>query len=123
MRKFVTRLHTLLFSAFILVLLAACTPSTVSPTATVPPAGTFVPQQRDLPTLPPPAWVPVAQEIKLANVTNIAYLGRLDAKSTPSTVFAYAFSPDGSRLVGLNNEQLIGWDLVTGKLLFNTARL
>jgi WD40 repeat protein len=37
--------------------------------------------------------------------------------------FIYAFSPDGSRLVGLNNEQLIGWDLVTGKLLFNTSRL
>ena len=54
---------------------------------------------------------------------NIAYLGRLDAAGIASTVFAYAFSPDGSRLVGLNNEQLIGWDLVTGKLLFNTARL
>src|SRR6266496_821068 len=122
MRTFVTGLHAFLLGAFVLVLMTACTPTTPPPTTTVQ-SGEFVPQQRDLPTLPPPVWVPVGQEIKLANVTNIAYLGRLDAQGIPSTVFAYAFSPDGSHLVGLNNEQLIGWDLVTGKLLFNTARL
>ncbi|MBA3874567.1 MAG: WD40 repeat domain-containing protein [Anaerolineae bacterium] len=124
MRKFVTGLQTFLFSVVVLVVLAACTPNTpaVTPTAASAP-GTFVPQQRNIATLPPPAWVAVGQEIKLANVTNIAYLGRLDAQgSASSTVFAYDFSPDGSRLVGLNNEQIIFWDLITGKLLFNTAR-
>ncbi len=123
MRKFVTSFHACLLSALFLVVLAACTPTTPTPTPTASAPGEFVPQQRDLPTLPPPAWVPVGQEIKLANVTGISYLGRLDAQGTASTVFAYAFSPDGSRLVGLNNEQVIGWDLISGKLLFNTARL
>jgi WD40 repeat protein len=123
MRKFVTDFHAFLFRAVVLVMLAACTPTAPPATPTLSPPGTFQPQQRDLPTLPPPAWIPVGQEIKLANVPNISYLGRLDAQGTASTIFAYAFSPDGSRLVGLNNEQLIGWDLVTGKLLFNTARL
>lgn len=122
MRKFVTDLRAFLLCMLVLVV-AACSPTIPPATPTSSAPGTFEPQQRDLPTLPPPAWVPVGQEIKLANVPNIAYLGRLDALGTASTVFAYAFSPDGSRLVGLNNEQVIGWDLITGKLLFNSARL
>jgi WD40 repeat protein len=60
--------------------------------------------------------------ISLDNVENIEYLGRLDATGTPSTVFAYAVSPDSTRLAGLNNEQLLAWDLVSGELLFSTAR-
>jgi len=99
------------------IFLSAC----AQPTP-VPPAGTFAPQLRDQPTLPPPTWTESAEEIALQNVERIAYLGRLDANTTPSTVFAYAFSPDGTRLAGLNNEQLIGWDLVSGRLVFNTAR-
>ena len=122
MRKFVAELHAFLLCAMVLVVVA-CSPTIPPVTPTLSAPGTFEPQQRDLPTLPAPAWVPAGQEIKLANVPNIAYLGRLDALGTASTVFAYAFSPDGSRLVGLNNEQVIGWDLVTGKLLFNSARL
>src|SRR5688500_14683383 len=101
-----------------LLLLAACaqTPATEAP------PGTFAPVLRDQPTLPPPAWVEGAEAITLENAPLISYIGRLDAASTPSTVFAYSFSPDGTRLAGLNNDQLIVWDLITGQLVFNTAR-
>lgn len=107
--------------AFVLILAtAAC--QTAPPQTELPPPGTFEPQQRDIPTLVPPQWVPAGEQIALANVEQIAYIGRLDALSTPSTVFAYAFSTDGTRFVGLNNEQIIGWDLLTGHLIFNTGR-
>jgi WD40 repeat protein len=101
-----------------LLLLAACaqTPPTEAP------PGTFAPVLRDQPTLPAPVWVEGAEAITLENAPLISYIGRLDAASTPSTVFAYSFSPDGTRLAGLNNEQLIVWDLITGQLVFNTAR-
>lgn len=89
----------------------------------LPPPGTFQPSFRDQPTLPPPPWREAAEVISLQNAPRIAYLGRLDARSAPSTVFAYAFSPDGTRLAGLNNEQIIAWNLVTGELVFNTARV
>lgn len=122
MQKLMTRLITIFVSILILVLITACSPSASEPTVT-PPPGTFQPQQRNVPTQTPPPWVAAGENISLSNVPRIAYLGRLDALGTSSTVFAYAFSPDGSQLVGLNNEQLIGWSLVTGKLEFNTARL
>ncbi|MBI1280319.1 MAG: hypothetical protein GC179_19495 [Anaerolineaceae bacterium] len=121
MQKVIIRLCVVVLGSTIFLLLAACAPTTPEATATAP-VGTFVPQQRDLPTLPAPAWVPAGENITLKNVSRIAYIGRLDAQGSASTVFAYAFSPDGSRLVGLNNEQLIGWSLVTGDLLFNTSR-
>src|SRR5262249_1100052 len=99
------------------LLLAACAQA-----PTLPPPGTFAPALRDQPTQPPPAWVEGAEAVTLENAPPITNIGRLDTASTPSTVFAYAFSPDGSRLAGLNNEQLIAWDLITGKIIFNTAR-
>lgn len=100
--------------------LTACQPGNQTPT--LPPPGTFEPQSRDIPTATAPPWTQSGAEIGLANAPQLAYLGRLDAKDLPSTVFAYAFSPDGSRLAGLNNEQLISWSLVTGEIIFNTAR-
>ncbi|MBL8163447.1 MAG: WD40 repeat domain-containing protein, partial [Anaerolineae bacterium] len=102
----------------ILLLLAACQDAATP----LPPPGTFQPPFRDQPTLPPPTWREGAEVISLQNAPRIEYLGRLDARTTPSTVFAYAFSPDGTRLAGMNNEQIIAWDLVTGELIFNTAR-
>ncbi|MEO8611246.1 MAG: hypothetical protein ABI690_25340 [Chloroflexota bacterium] len=103
----------------ILLLLAAC--DQTSPTS-APPVGTFAPVARDQPTLPPPAWKEGVEVITLNNVPTIANIGRLDTASTPSTVFTYALSPDGTRLAGLNNEQLISWDLLTGNIVFNTDR-
>lgn len=102
------------------VWLAACQPANQTPTLSPP--GTFEPQSRDVPTAIPPIWAQSSEQITLANAPRLAYLGRLDAKDLPSTVFAYAFSPDGTRLAGLNNEQLIAWNLVSGALIFNTAR-
>lgn len=105
--------------------LAACSlpAANVPPTPTLSPPGTFVPQARDVPTLPPPPWTNAGEPITLENAPRLAYLGRLDALGSPSTVFAYAFSPDGARLVGLNNQQVIGWNVISGELLFNTDRL
>ncbi|MEZ4671048.1 MAG: WD40 repeat domain-containing protein [Anaerolineae bacterium] len=100
--------------------LAACQPG--SETSTVPPPGTFEPQSRDVATATPPTWTQSAEQITVNNAPRLAYLGRLDTRDIPSTVFAYAFSPDGTRLAGLNNEQLIAWNLITGQIIFNTAR-
>ena len=100
-----------------LFLLAACGQATTSV-----PSGTFAPVPRDQPTQPAPAWKEGVEVITLNNAPAIANIGRLDTASTPSTVFAYALSPDGTRLAGLNNEQLITWDLITGQIVFNTAR-
>jgi WD40 repeat protein len=107
----------------ILLLLAACQSQTAPTEQPTAPPGTFQPALRDQPTLPPPVWTEGGAQITVANAPQLAYLGRLDALGTPSTVFAYSFSPDGTRLAGLNNEQLIVWDLITGQIVFNTARL
>lgn len=77
---------------------------------------------RAAPTPPPPPWVDSSAAIALDNIAAIQYLGRLDADSIPSTIFAHALSPDGTRLAGLNNEQLIVWDLITGSIVFSTGR-
>jgi WD40 repeat protein len=105
----------------LIVLLAACQP-TESVAPTVPPPGTFVPQERDVPTFTPPPWTEPGALITLQNVPEVIYLGRLEAEGIPSSVYAYAFSPDGTQLAGLNNEQLILWDLITGTRLFATGR-
>jgi WD40 repeat protein len=75
-----------------------------------------------VPTFTPPPWSEPGALITLQNVPEVIYLGRLDAEGVPSSVFAYAFSPDGTQLVGLNNEQLILWNLITGTRVFATGR-
>jgi WD40 repeat protein len=103
----------------IVLLLSACGGQTSTQEA---PPGTFAPALRDQPTQPAPAWKEGAEVITLQNAPAITNIGRLDTASTASTVFAYSLSPDATRLAGLNNEQLIVWDLITGKIAFNTAR-
>ncbi|MBZ0294702.1 MAG: hypothetical protein K8L99_19220 [Anaerolineae bacterium] len=97
-----------------LALLAACAPSEQ-------PASEA--SGRNAPTAPAPDWTESAAPITLENVTNIALLGRLDNSGEPSTVFAHSLSPDGTRLAGLNNEQLLIWDLINGELVTSTTRL
>jgi WD40 repeat protein len=96
-----------------LLFLAACAPPEANPLGD---------HDSVMPTVPPPPWVEPAETVSLENVSRIAYLGRLDTTGTPSTVFAYAVSPDATRLAGLNNDQLLAWDLVSGTLLFGTSR-
>ena len=104
--------RTLRASGVLLLLLAAC--SNATPTANAP---------RNPPTLAAPTqFVEAETPISLNNVADLRYLGRLDQPGTLSTIFASTLSPDATRLVGLNNEELLAWDLLTGKVLFETAR-
>jgi dipeptidyl aminopeptidase/acylaminoacyl peptidase len=105
---------------FALVLLSAC--ATLPGGSTQQPTAGFVPVQRDQPTQPAPAWVEGAEEITVENAPRIAYIGQLTPASGMSTVFAHSFSPDGTQLAALNNDQLIAWDLIDGSIIFNTAR-
>lgn len=92
------------------VLLAAC-----SPAAT--------PAPRNPPTLvAPPQFVEADQPITLANVSAVKYLGRLDPPGTLTSLFSHALSPDATRLVALNNDQVLAWNLLDGSLLFQTSR-
>jgi WD40 repeat protein len=103
-----------------LILLAACAPTTNpngEPTATG-----FLPAPRNAATLTPVPWAESGDAISLSNVPSIQLLGRLETRVTSSTVFANAFSPDGVRLAGLTNEQVVAWDLINGNLVFGTAR-
>jgi WD40 repeat protein len=102
-----------------LLLIAACVPTI--PSAPTPTG--FMPQQRGDPTATAVPWVEGSTAITLENVARIRRLGRLDTPNTPSTVFAYAFSPDGTRLAGINNDQMLAWNLLTGSTVLNTARL
>ncbi|NWF67611.1 MAG: hypothetical protein HXY40_00855 [Chloroflexi bacterium] len=62
------------------------------------------------------------EPISSANIAHIENLGQLQNPDPITTVFAYALSPDSTRLAGLNNTLLLGWDLVTGQLLYTTDR-
>jgi WD40 repeat protein len=74
------------------------------------------------PTVSPPPWVEAGDSISLDNAPRIEYLGRLDANTTPSTIFNHAFSPDATRLAALNNDQVMAWDMISGTMVFGTAR-
>ncbi|MCL4252211.1 MAG: hypothetical protein KJ043_00355 [Anaerolineae bacterium] len=110
--------------ALIIFLISACanTPLPAPADANTPaptlagPGETFSTAQPNAPT-----WRSPSQPITRENVANIELLGRLDFSGTPSTIFAYAFSPDGTRIVGLNNTNLVGWDLITGQFIINNT--
>jgi WD40 repeat protein len=114
-RPQITPIIAPVLSLLLLFLAVACQPSG---DRTPDPSGRF-----PTPTVPAPTWIEPAGAITVDNAAQISYLGRLDAPGTPSTIFTYSFSPDGTRLAGLNNEQLLGWDLVTGERVFATGRV
>jgi WD40 repeat protein len=97
----------------LLLITAACSPAEVSVNG----------PRANAATLPAPAYVPSAAVITLENVESVRLLGRLDQPETLSTLFAHTISPDGTRLVALNNDEILAWDLLTGALAFRTARL
>ncbi len=104
----------------LLLLLVACSNNGDEPTSTPPiegPGGvvrTLIPE--------PPDWVESSQIITRENVADTQLLGRLDQPGQPSTLFAYAFSPDSTQLVGLNQSNIIQWDLITGERTFAVGR-
>jgi WD40 repeat protein len=95
--------------------LTACGSSDVPPTS----AGER-PTVTPLPS--PPPWTQPSQPISVENIQQMRLLGRLESPGEPSTVFAYALSPDNTRLAALNNSYFIVWDLVTGEGLYYTTR-
>jgi len=102
---------------FVLMVGCSAPPPTPQPT---------LPEGRDgvqiTPTVPAPDFTEPSMPISAENINAIQYLGRLDAPGQPSTVFRYDISPDGTRLAGLNNDLLVGWDLLTGNVIFSTSR-
>jgi WD40 repeat protein len=99
---------------WLLLLLAACTPTDQPPTESGP---------RIPPTLTPQAYYAPQERLTLGNITRISVVGRLDQPSAePQTIFNYALSSDGTRFVGLNDQQIIAWDLFSGAVVFNTDR-
>ncbi|MBW4437706.1 MAG: hypothetical protein KME04_11265 [Pleurocapsa minor GSE-CHR-MK-17-07R] len=74
-------------------------------------------------TLPAQTYRESAGVLTSGNVAEAVLLGRLDQPETSSTLFNHTVSPDGTRLIALNNEEVLAWDLLTGELAFRTARL
>lgn len=95
-----------------LLLLAACASST-DPNN---------PPQRNPPTVEAPQWQEAVEPITANNVASVALLGRLDQPEVSSTLFDHIISPDATRLAALNNEEILAWNLLTGELIFRTAR-
>ena len=105
----------------LLITLSACgnanpTPENTPAPTIAGPGDTFSTAQP-----PPPTWQSPVRPMNRGNVFEMQLLGRLDFLGTPSTIFAHAFSPDGTRLVGINNTHLVGWDLITGEFIINNT--
>jgi WD40 repeat protein len=77
---------------------------------------------RNVVTQPAVEWVASGSPITLDTVAQVQPLGRLDNPTAPSTLFDHAFSPDGTLLAGLDNQELAVWDLISGQLVFSNTR-
>lgn len=116
---------------FAIMLVSACTTAdTTTPQSTIEPTEPQSVMTSRPPvgldptaTVPPPAYREPSTPITLENVSLIDYLGRLDTLGRKSTIFDWTISPDGTQLTALNNDLLMEWNLVTGRLNFNTSRL
>lgn len=103
----------------VILLIAACAPTTpLAPT--VPPRDD---EGRNPTIAPAPLWREGVQPIGRGSVPQLALLGRLDPPTNPTTAFAHALAPDGTRLAVLNIDQVIAWDIITGAVVFQTARV
>lgn len=83
---------------------------------------TPAPPFRNAPTLTAPAWTTGGEPINLENVTSLRYMGRIDPPDVVATWFDLAFSPDSTALAAINVDQLASWDILTGAVLFYSAR-
>ncbi|GAB4513551.1 MAG: hypothetical protein OHK0046_14370 [Anaerolineae bacterium] len=111
-----------LITALLLIMLLAACGAENTPDPTTPPT-VLGPNDRVLTPLPPaPSWRQPAEAITRDNVAQAELLGRLDTFGTPSTLFSFDFSPDGTSLLALDNERIVGWDLITGQRTITTTR-
>jgi WD40 repeat protein len=103
-----------------------------SPSTPVPPTPTREGVVEDLggagtrPT-PRPAtdtirWTEAAEALTAQNAAQIINTGVIRPPSPLGTIFHYSFSTDGTRIVMINDSYLMGYDLITGEMLFQTAR-
>jgi len=72
---------------------------------------------------PEPRWIESAAPIELDNVEQLKRLGQLNQPNVVSTLFDHTVSPDATRLIALNNTEILAWDLLTGELVFSTDRI
>ncbi len=107
--------HALRIAVLCLSLLAACTSQTGGPTPT--PDRTALLEA----TAEPIPWREPVTPIDVENATGVQLVGRLDSPGT-GTIFAHAFSIDGTRLAVLNNDQLVAWDIIMGEIVFAASR-
>lgn len=93
--------------------------------APTPPEATLPPGERPEPTSIPRSvegWSAASQPLTVENAADIRLLGELDAPEPPSTIFDWAFSPDQTQWAALNNDLLMVWDLLDGRMLFQRSR-
>jgi len=123
--------HISLLAALLALILTACASGGDNPDRTPLPTSTNAPtrpavdgpdgiQQTPLP--PPPPFRAASAYLTVENIPQSELLGRLDPPGEPSSIFAYTFSPDGTRLAALDNNQMMMWDLISGERVFTGPR-
>ncbi len=73
------------------------------------------------PTPTPPAYREPVDVLTRDTLPSVEYVGRLEAPADSGSVFAHAFSTDGTRLAGLSNTSLMAWDVLNGERLYSLS--
>lgn len=111
-------MHRTLIACLLLLTLSAC--ATGQPLPTTPDRLS----EQLLPTQPAPTWQEPATIINAQNAPQMRYVGRLEMPIPNSgSIFAFAFTEDGTRLAVLTPSVLVVWDLLNGQTVFYTSRL
>lgn len=99
-------------AALLCLILAACGPSAPPPDVTGTP-------RRVAPVV---TYREPTQPLNRLNADQIVEIGRLvPASAAPRSVISAVFVPNSTRLATLDGQQLILWDLVTGRPIFDVA--
>jgi WD40 repeat protein len=75
-----------------------------------------------IPSNPDIEWQQPQAPITAQTITQIRHIGTILPPSPSSTAFFQTFNRDGSQLILLNNDYLLGYDLNSGDLNFRNAR-
>ena len=73
------------------------------------------------PTPTPPAYREPIEVLARDTLPTVEYVGRLEAPVDSGSIFAHAFSIDGTRLAGLSNTSLMAWDVLNGERLYSLS--